>query len=562
LKLSQNNFLYWDYTLSGIDSQPLYIFNFCADMTSLYSKLRETRVLIFFMAGMATLLAALISILMLQRGVLTPLAQLTRQLRLVRKDKKYLSEKVNIKGDNEMAELAERFNDMNAELHVLYKTLEKMAFTDRLTRLPNRAVFYDRLGQAIHLMRRQHTPFALMMLDLDKFKWVNDTLGHHVGDLLLKEIASRLRRCVRQTDTVARLGGDEFSILFPGLKAHSDTRLLAQKIIETIAQPMSLDGHDLSCGISVGIAHCPEHGRMKDQLVQCADAAMYHAKNNRQGFMVYAPVLDKHSLYRLDLEQELGAAIKKGDINLYYQPKINLVDGRVVGAEALVRWNHPERGYLLADQFVPLIEQSNLIHAMTQWVFATVTRDCAQWHKENMIFGVSVNLSKRNLDNMKIVEMVDAILIKLNINPHWLCLELTETIMTSDSEKTLEILNRLHELGVRLAVDNFGAGHFSMTHLERLPLDEIKIDKAFVSNMGQDGGDALIVRSMIELAHNMGLKVVAEGVESQQVRDMLLEMGCDSAQGHYFCRPLRAEELAAWINANASPVTAQQIKAV
>jgi len=556
------NILYWKYTLQGIDSRPVYTFHFAADMMPLYSKLQDTRMMMFFVAGVATLFAVLLSVLVLQKMVLDPIAQLTSQLRLVKKDKKYLGEKVHVKGNNEMAELAERFNDMSSELSVLYKTLKKMAFTDMLTRLPNRTVFYDRLGQAVHMAQRQNTPFALLMLDLDKFKWVNDTLGHHIGDKLLKEIASRLRRCMRKSDTIARLGGDEFAALLPGLQEHADTRLMAQKIVATVAEPMIIDGHDLTCGVSIGIAHCPEHGIESDQLIQCADVAMYHAKNNRHGHIIYESALDKHSLYRLNLEQELSTAIKNGDLELHYQPKINLIDGSVIDVEALIRWNHPERGYLSPDQFVPLIEQSNLIHEMTQWVFMAVMQDCVQWHKENLMVGVSINLSRRNLDDMKVVEIVNTALMTSGIGPQWLCLELTESIMTADSDKAIQLLSQLHELGVRLSVDNFGTGHISLAHLERLPFDEIKIDKSFVQNMERDGSDAVIVRSMIDLAHNMDLKVVAEAVESQQVMEMLVDMGCDAAQGFFLCRPAKAEEFKAWLKAGRSAVRDRQIKVV
>ncbi len=556
------NILYWEYTLLGIDNRPVYIFNFAADMTPFYSKLEDTRKIMYIVAGVVTLLAALISFLMLQRAALDPIAQLTRQLQRVKKDKKYLGEKVHVKGNNEMADLADHFNDMSSELGILYKTLEKMAFTDMLTRLPNRTVFYDRLVQAVNIAQRQNTPFAVMMMDLDKFKWVNDTLGHHIGDKLLKEISSRLRSCMRKSDTVARLGGDEFAALLPGLKEQADAKLLANKIVEAIAKPMMLDGHDLTCGISIGIVYCPEHGIEGDQLVQRADVAMYHAKKKRQGFMIYEPALDKHSLYRLNMEQELSAAIKNGDLELHYQPRINLIDGRVDSAEALIRWNHPERGYLLPDEFVPLIEQSNLIHEMTQWVFTTVMQDCAQWHKENLIVGASVNLSRRNLDDMRVVEIVNSTLMTSGIDPQWLCLELTESIMASDSEKITQILKHLHGLGARLSVDNFGTGQFSLAHLGRLPIDEIKIDKTFIQHMEQDGSEAVIVRSMIDLAHNMGIRTVAEGVESQQVRDLLLEMGCDAAQGFFFCRPIRAEEFAVWFKENQSAISRRKIKAV
>lgn len=309
----KDNFLFWQYTLSGIDSQPVYQFHFASDMSPLYIKLGETREVIFLIAALSTFIVAIISVLMLQKAALDPIAKLTHQLRRVKEDKKYLGEKVHVGGGHEMSELAGRFNDMSSELHTLYKTLERMAFTDMLTRLPNRAVFYDRLGQAVHMAQRQYTPFALMMMDLDKFKWVNDNLGHHMGDKLLKEIAQRLRRSVRQSDTIARLGGDEFAALLPGIDQPREATHIAQKIVESITQPMILDGHELTCGVSIGIVHCPKDGMDGDELVQRADSAMYMAKKRRMGYVVYEPGLDQQDVEGMDLRNGPGKVITHGE---------------------------------------------------------------------------------------------------------------------------------------------------------------------------------------------------------------------------------------------------------
>ncbi len=556
----KDNLFYWKYVLTGMGSQPVYDFHFVADMAPLYSKLGEMREIILFIAILSTLIVVLAAVLMMQKTVLDPVFQLTRQLRRVKKDKKYLGEKVQVRGSLEMIELSERFNDMSSELHVMYKTLERMAYTDMLTRLPNRAVFYDRLGQAVHMAQRQRIPFFLMMMDLDRFKWVNDNLGHHIGDKLLKEIAMRLRRCMRKSDTVARLGGDEFATLLPGICEYDDALHLARKVVESVSQPIIIDGHDVTCGVSIGIVHCPDHGVDGDQLVQRADVAMYHAKKKRQGFMVYEAALDEHSLNHLDLEKELNAAIKGGDLEIHYQPKIDLSSGKVIDIEALIRWRHPERGDLLPDQFMPLIEQSNLIHRVTQWVCDTVVRDCALWHERDFMVGVSINLSRRNLDDMKIVELARSSLWSQGIDPGWLCLELADSILTSDSVKTLQTLKGLHELGVRLSVDDFGGGHFSLASLGSLPLEEVKIDQVFIQKIQYEHNALVMVRSMIDLAHNIGMKVVAKGVELSLTRDILVDIGCDSAQGFYFCRPCCMEEMTAWLEDNQSMVSSSVVK--
>ena len=548
----QENLLFWRYSLTGMSGEAVYDFHFSADMAPLYAKLDETRQVMFLIAALSTFLVMAVSVVMLQKSALDPLARLTRHLRRVRKDKKHLGEKVIVKGSQEITELSERFNEMSSELHVLYKTLERMAYTDMLTRLPNRAVFYDRLGQAVHMVQRQNTPFALMVMDLDKFKWVNDNLGHHVGDKLLREVASRLKRCMRKSDTVARLGGDEFAALLPGILEYEDSRHMAAKILEHVAQPLYIDGHDLTCGVSIGIAHCPVHGADGDLLMQRADVAMYHAKNQRQGFMIYEPRLDEHSLNRLDLERELENAIGNGHLEIHYQPKIDLREGRVIDVEALIRWRHPLRGYLLPEQFIPRIEQSNLIHRMTQWVLAHALRDCASWHARGLMVGLSINLSRRNLDDARIIDLAKSLLSQHGIEPAWLSLELSESVMVADSDRVSQVLEGLHGLGLRLAVDHFGSGHFSLASLGRLPLEEIKIDQAFIHKMCHGDSETMLVRSMIDLAHNIGLKAVAKGVETPQARDQLMEMGCDRAQGFLFCVPCGFEDMTAWLEKRLS----------
>jgi diguanylate cyclase (GGDEF)-like protein len=422
-----------------------------------------------------------------------------------------------------------------------------MAFTDSLTGLPNRALFYDRLEQATYLAKRNEAEFILFMLDLDRFKYVNDTLGHHIGDELLQQIGKRLQTTMRKSDTIARLGGDEFAAILSGVHSVESAELIAKKIINLINEPVIIDNHNLTVGASIGIVRSPQDGTDNHQLMQRADMAMYHAKNNRQGYTFYESNLDQHSIIQLNLENDLRAAIRKKQLLLYYQPKINLKTGRICGVEALVRWQHPNRGFLTPDLFVPLAEQTGLIHQLTHWVLHTALNQCAQWHKEMIAINVAVNLSARSLEDTQLVNIVSEALERSGVAPQWLSLELTESAVMANPSQAMEMLTKLHRMGVKISVDDFGTGYSSLAYLKKLPVTDIKIDKSFVMDMNRDSNDAVIVHSTIDLAHNMGLSVIAEGVENQEVLDMLMDLGCDVAQGYYFCKPQEAENIRTWL---------------
>ncbi|WP_455212629.1 putative bifunctional diguanylate cyclase/phosphodiesterase [Kaarinaea lacus] len=536
-----------NYTLNAANSIPIYNFAFAFDVEALYNKLENTRVIILITALLATLITALLSIILLQKTVLNPLGALTRQLHLVRQDKTHLGERVTVTGNVEIADLAEDFNDMTSELHVLYKTLESMAFTDSLTGLPNRALFYDRLEQATYLAKRNEAEFLLLMLDLDRFKYVNDTLGHHIGDELLQEIAKRLQTTMRKSDTIARLGGDEFAAILSGVHSVESAEIIAKKIIKLVNEPVIIENHNLTVGASIGIIRSPQDGTDNHQLMQRADMAMYHAKNNRQGYTFYESNLDQHSFIQLNLENDLRTAIQKKQLTLYYQPKVDIKSGRICGVEALVRWNHPTRGFLTPDHFIPLAEQTGLIHQLTHWVLNTALTQCAQWHKEMMSINVAVNLSATSLEDVQLAEFVSEALEYCGVNPQWLSLELTESAVMANPNQAMEMLTKLHGMGVKISVDDFGTGYSSLAYLKKLPVTDIKIDKSFVKDMNRDSSDAVIVHSTIDLAHNMGLSVIAEGVESQEVLDMLIDLGCDVAQGYFFCKPQEAEKIKSWL---------------
>jgi diguanylate cyclase (GGDEF)-like protein len=422
-----------------------------------------------------------------------------------------------------------------------------LALHDALTELPNRILFHDRAEQAILAAKREGARVALMILDLDRFKEVNDTLGHHNGDVLLKEIGARLRLALRESDSIARLGGDEFGVLLPTV-AESDAAIaVAQKIRQTLRDPFTLDGVTLDLGASVGIAVFPEHGHHVETLLQRADVAMYLAKEDHSGSELYSADRDEYSPSRLALAAELRRAIDEGELVLHYQPKAEVRSGRVVGVEALVRWQHPERGLLPPDQFIPLAERTGLIRDLTLCVMETALRQARTWQASGDDLSVSVNLSARDLLDVALPERIAALLRKHELEGDRLELEITESVILADPMRARVVLARLSEMGIRLAIDDFGSGYSSLAYLKRLPVGEIKIDRSFVMNMEEDENDAVIVRSTIDLGRNLGLCVVAEGVESEQAWTDLARLECDFAQGYYLSRPMPGPAVSGWL---------------
>jgi predicted signal transduction protein with EAL and GGDEF domain len=403
--------------------------------------------------------------------------------------------------------------------------IEHQAMHDSLTGLPNRVLFRDRLEQALHQARRNPGEMAVMFLDLDRFKEVNDTLGHESGDVLLREVGQRLLHSLRAGDTVARLGGDEFAVLATGLDDTDDA---------------------LEVEASIGIATFPEHGTDVDTLLRHADVAMYQSKQAHSGAGIYSPERDVYSPDRLKLLGELRRAIEQGELILYYQPQVSLKTSEVLGFEALVRWPHPEQGLLAPDRFLPFAEHTGLVKPLTRYVMREAVRSCAKWQQAGLDLGVAVNLSGRDLLDLHLPDEVRLLLNETGIDPARLELEITENTILTDPVRTRTILNRLKELGVRLAIDDFGSGYSSLGYLKRLPLDTLKIDKSFVMTMMSDEDSAAIVRSTIDLAHNLGLQVVAEGVSNEQITQILSSLRCDAAQGFYFAGPIVHHEVAGW----------------
>ncbi|MEA2635742.1 MAG: hypothetical protein QOH92_2509 [Chloroflexota bacterium] len=423
---------------------------------------------------------------------------------------------------------------------------DHQALYDDLTGLPNRALFYRRVRELIASAGGERA--AVLLMDLDHFKDINDTLGHDQGDLVLKEVSSRLQRAVGPPDTVARLGGDEFGILFPHLP-HGAGRHAAEQVLKVLTPPVVVKGLDIDLQASVGVALFPEHGQDVDSLVQRADVAMYQAKAGAgSDYKVYTPDRDPHSTERLELTGELRRAIKEGELVLHYQPKIGLQSRKVMGAEALVRWRHPKRGLLSPETFLPLAERSGLMKALTAEVLQMALRQCRTWQGAGIELTMAVNVAASDLLDLQFPEEVESQLTHRGLAASALELEITESTILADPARAQAVLTRLHAMGVRVAVDDFGTGYSSLMYLKELPVDAVKIDRSFVRDMATKSDDEIIVRAIIDLARNLNLQVVAEGVENEATWNRLSALGCDLAQGYYLSPPLAEKELVLWLN--------------
>ena len=441
-------------------------------------------------------------------------------------------------GSLENARLIERLQVEVAEKSYL-------AMHDALTALPNRTLFRERLGQAILSAARERRKAAVVLLDLDRFKEVNDTLGHQNGDLLLKEIATRLRATLRRSDTAARLSGDEFAILLPNVPNLAAASRASEKVLKALNEPFVVQGVGLDVKASLGIAIFPDHGQDADTLIQRADVAMYLAKAAYTGYEIYAADRDDYSRSRLALGGELRQAIEGHELDIHYQPKVQLSTGRVTGVEALARWTHPTEGPIPPDEFIPVAEEAGLGRELTLGILDGALRQCRTWRDQGLDLDVSVNLSARNLQ-LQLPNDVARLLDKHHLPPDKLVLEMTESIIMVHPVRALEVVEELNAMGVGLAIDDFGTGYSSLAYLTRLPVQEIKIDKSFVMGM-EEPDNAVIVRSTVDLGSNLNLRVVAEGVETEEMWIRLQELGCDLAQGYYLSRPRSSDKLSAWL---------------
>ena len=499
--------------------------------------------------ALISVLAVAVSIvasLMIARGIVRPVRELARVARRIAAGNYSVLPAAPRR--DEIGALASAFRTMQEGLIARESRIMDLAYRDGLTALPNRALFAERLDQAIGAGGRMGTPLAVLLMDLDHFKDVNDSLGHPIGDMLLCEVAARLQAAVGRstTQTVARLGGDEFAILLPDATA-ADAERVAGDIVRALEVPMTLDGHLVDVRASIGIAAYPEHGGESATLLRRADIAMYAAKRKNLSVTMWDDRYDQHSSDRLSLMTDLRQAVDNDELDLLYQPKIPFGNAHENYVEALVRWRHPTRGVVPPLDFIPFAEHTGYIRAITQWVLAHAVAQCAAWRADGLAMNVSINMSARDLMDTELAERFAAMLAKSFCAARWFTLEITESAILDDPGHAIENLKRLHALGCRLAIDDYGTGYSSLAYLRHLPVHELKIDKTFVMGMARDRGDAVIVRSTIDLAHNMGLAVVAEGVEDEATFEQLRALGCDMAQGYWLSRPMGAAEIPVWM---------------
>jgi diguanylate cyclase (GGDEF)-like protein len=503
--------------------------------------------------AMIAALAVVVSIiasLMIARGIVRPVRELARVARRIAAGN--YSTMPAARRPDEIGALADAFRTMQQGLVARESRIMDLAYRDTLTALPNRALFAERLDQELASETRKSSPVAVLLMDLDHFKDVNDSLGHPIGDMLLCEVAARLQSIVvgRSSETVARLGGDEFAILLPGSTA-ADADYVAREILQVLEAPMTLSGHLVDVRASMGVAAFPEHGSESATLLRRADIAMYEAKRKNLGVTIWDDRYDQHSSERLSLMSDLRQAVDNDELNLLYQPKVPLGSSTENYVEALVRWHHPTRGIVSPLEFIPFAEHTGYIRAITRWVLARAVKQCAAWRAEGLPMNVSVNLSARDLMDPELSERFRDMLEESFCAARWFTLEITESAILDDPAHAIGNMKRLSALGCRLAIDDYGTGYSSLAYLRHLPVHELKIDKTFVIGMARDPSDAVIVRSTIDLAHNMGLAVVAEGVEDEATFDQLRALGCDMAQGYWLSRPLGGSEIPAWMRDSA-----------
>ena len=506
---------------------------------------RQLQWLLGTIAAAGVLLFALVSGLMARHLALPLRSLLLGTQRLSRGD--YSVPMEHTDRHDEIGNLARSFDRMRLDIATQQAQVRRLAYGDRLTGLPNRERFRDALAEALSASWKNDTPLAVLTLDLDRFKHVNDVLGHAFGDQLLQTVAARLQARVHGPgQMVARLGGNTFALLLPDTDA-ACALLLAQAIAEAFAQPLALGEQAVDLSAGIGIACAPGDGNDPDVLLSRSEIAMYAAKQRIDGPQLYDPALDSGSSQNLSLLTELRCALERGELRLYLQPKVPLQGGAGMAAEALVRWQHPVRGLLPPVEFIPFAEQTGFVRQLTLWVFGAVTEVLAQARARGVSLHVSVNLSTRDLLDPLLSVRLGAMLAHHGVPANAICLEITESAIMDDPQRAEAMLNLLSQQGFRLSIDDFGTGYSSLGYLKRLPVDELKIDKSFVIGMQADANDATIVRSTIDLAHNLGLNVVAEGVENADVLAQLRALACNEAQGYHISRPLTVDGFLAWL---------------
>jgi diguanylate cyclase (GGDEF)-like protein len=497
--------------------------------------------------SLAGIVVSILAGVIIARGIARPVRELAKVARRIAAGDYTSTPPSTVDRVVEIDDLASAFRTMQEGIASRESRIMDLAYCDPLTRLPNRALCNDRLDQAIASAERSRTHLAVLLMDLDHFKYVNDTLGHPIGDRILCAVTARLEEVLRRrTDTLARLGGDEFAIVLPGDDAAA-AETVARSILRALEMPIVPDGHHLEVRASIGIAVYPEHGRERSVLLRHADVAMYAAKRTKAGIALWNDGYDEYSRERLVVTNDLRRAVEQDELVLVYQPKASLEGTGEHHAEALVRWQHPTRGLVRPEEFIPFAEQTGCIRAVTQWVLAHAIAQCAQWHKDGLPMNVSINISAHDLMDADLPDHFAALLERHGCAAPWITLEITESAILGDPDHGIRSLERLSALGCRLAIDDYGTGYSSLAYLRRLPVHELKIDKSLVAGIMGDSNDALIVRSTIELAHNLGLSVTAEGVEDEATLEGLRSLGCDMVQGFLLSRPIEASALPDWM---------------
>ncbi len=524
-----------------------------ADTAELDARLRRygAAVLVLMLLGAAgtVLLAG-----RMQAVISRPILQLARAAEAVSVAKDY-SIRVPREGDDEIGGLTEAFNGMLSQIEIREAQLQHQAFHDALTGISNRALLNDRLALALVQAHRSRHSVAVLFLDLDRFKLVNDSLGHSIGDDLLRAVAVRLQGTIREADTLARLGGDEFLFVLPSIHGEADAALVAAKILHDLRRPFVIAGRELFVTASIGISLYPVDGTDGETLIKNADVAMYRAKEQgRDSYHLYKPELHRRAVARMTLENQLRAAAARQEFRLYYQPIVDFRTGAIVGSEALIRWNHPERGLVLPAEFIPVAEETGLIHSLGAWVLRTGCAQAQAWDREgHPPIRVSVNLSARQLQNEELVPQIAGILEETGLDPGRLELEITESVAMENADHTVVTLNRMKRLGLRLTIDDFGTGYSSLSYLKKFPLHALKIDRSFVQDITTDPKDFAVALAIIALGRGLSIDVIAEGVETEEQRALLKAHGCDALQGFLFSRPLPPDAFSALLGRH-SPV--------
>lgn len=505
----------------------------------------ETQSRFMLYASLCIVAFFILTILFFEKMVLRPVRDVAKAMKAVAFGERGVT--IPATGAKETQYLVDAFNEMRSQVRSRQFELEHQALHDSLTGLANRILLRDRLDQAVYNARLAKTECALLIIDIDRFKEINESLGHHAGDALLVEVGLRLESILRKIDTVARLGGDEFAVLLPQSNLPYARRVI-DKIEQALGSIHSINGSPIYVSGTIGVAIYPEHGSSPGILLRHADTALHSAKTTQSNFSFYDENLYDDNADRLTLSGDLRDAINNDSLHLVYQPQFDFNSSFVVGVEALVRWDHPRLGAIVPDEIVSLAEQTGQINALTYWVLDTAVRQCAEWRKSGLDIGMSINLSVLNLQDGELIEQIKNCLSLYDLGQNCLTVEITESAMMINPASAMKILKKLEAMGLKLVIDDFGTGFSSLSYLKQLPVEKLKLDKSFVISLDKDSNDEVIVRSTIELAHNLGLQVVAEGVENKASWEILRNLKCDLGQGFYMSKPKSAKEITKWLN--------------